>query len=128
MKDFEKKIVNFAYEVEYNFTESIKDEQMGKVKKGQSLQESIEKYRKSKYVSKNTRPYIEHLENQVNLIDIFFDLMNSIRLKLKCFHYVINILSYDIKTGSCRICRVHHSEDNSCDVNLLHPQYLRPPD
>ena len=51
MKDFEKKIVDFAYEVENNLTESIKDEQMGVVKKGHSLSESIEKYRRSNYVS-----------------------------------------------------------------------------
>ena len=94
VKDFEKKIVDFAYETENDLTESIKDEQMGVVKKGQSLRESIEKYRKSNYVSEKTRPYIEHLENQVNLIDIFFHLMNSIRLKLKlkCFSHKILIL------------------------------------
>ena len=39
MKDFEKKIVDFAYEVENNLTESIKDEQLGKIKKDQSLRE-----------------------------------------------------------------------------------------
>ena len=79
MKDFEQTIVDFAYEVENNLTESIKDEQMGVVKRGHSLSDSIEKYRRSNYVSKKTRPYIEHLENQVNLIDIFFHLMDSMR-------------------------------------------------
>ena len=85
MKDFEQTIVDFAYEVENNLTESIKDEQMGVVKKGQSLSESIEKYRKSNYVTDMTMPYIRHLDNQVNLIDMFFHLMNSMRWKLKYF-------------------------------------------
>ena len=81
MKDFEQTIVDFAYEVENNLTESIKDEQMGVVKRGHSLSESIEKYRKSNYVTDITMPYIRHLDNQVNLIDMFFQLMNSTRLK-----------------------------------------------
>ena len=81
MKDFEQSIVDFAYEVENNLTESIKDEQMGVVKKGHSLSESIEKYRKSNYVTDITMPYIRHLDSQVNLIDMFFQLMNSTRLK-----------------------------------------------
>ena len=85
MKDFEQTIVDFAYEVENNLTESIQDEQMGVVKKGQSLRESIEKYRTSNYVTDLTMPYIRHLDNQVNLIDMFFHLMNSTRLKLKYF-------------------------------------------
>ena len=79
MKDFEQTIVDFAYEVENNLTESIKDEQMGLVKRGHSLSDSIEKYRKSNYVTDMTMPYIRHLDNQVNLIDMFFQLMNSMR-------------------------------------------------
>ena len=79
VKDFEQKIVDFAFKTENDLTESIKDEQMGEVKKDKSLSESIEKYRRSNYISKKTRPYIEYLENQVNLIDVFFHLMNSIR-------------------------------------------------
>ena len=79
MKDFERQIVDIAYEAENNLTESIKGEQMGVVKKDQSRRVSIEKFRKSNYVSKKIRPYIEHLENQVNLIDIFFHLMDSMR-------------------------------------------------
>ena len=80
VKNFEEKIVDFAYEVENNLTESIKDEQMGVVKNGQSLRESIENYKKSKYVIDKTMPYIRHLDNQVNMIDMFFHLMNSTRL------------------------------------------------
>ena len=79
MKEFEQTIVDFAYKVENNLTESIKDEQMGVVKKGQSLSDSIEKYKKSNYVTNITKPYIRHLDNQVNLIDMFFTLMNSTR-------------------------------------------------
>ena len=80
VKDFEEKIVDFAYEVENNLTESIKDEQMGVVKNGQSLRESIENYKKSKYVIDKTMPYIRHLDHEVNMIDMFFHLMNSTRL------------------------------------------------
>ena len=76
MKDFEKQIVDIAFEAENNLTESIKGE---KLNNDHSLSESIEKFRKSNYVSQKTRPYIEHLENQVNLIDIFFHLMDSMR-------------------------------------------------
>ena len=76
MKDFEKQIVDIAFEAENNLTESIKGE---KLNNDHSLRESIEKFRKSNYVSEKTRPYIEHLENQVNLIDIFFHLMDSMR-------------------------------------------------
>ncbi len=76
MKDFEKQIVDIAFEAENNLTESIKGE---KLNNDNSLSESIEKFRKSNYVTQKTRPYIEHLENQVNLIDIFFNLMDSMR-------------------------------------------------
>ena len=85
--DFEI-FLDFAYEVENNLTESIKDEQMGIVKKGQSLSESIENYRKSNYITDITMPYIRHLDNQVNLIDMFFTLMNSTRWELKYFSLI----------------------------------------
>ena len=108
VKDFEEKIVDFAYEVENNLTESIKDEQMGVVKNGQSLRESIENYKKSKYVIDKTMPYIRHLDNQVNMIDMFFHLMNSTRLELEYF----SVLHLDVEDFSEELlwCLLCHKE------------------
>ena len=79
VKDFQEKVLEFAYETEHSFQESIKQEQLGSVKKDQALGELIKNYLKSNYQRKNTRPYIEYLQNQVNLIDTFFNLTESFR-------------------------------------------------
>ena len=80
MKEFQKKVLEFSYEIEHSFKESIKQEQLNTAEKDQALRELIKNYSNSKYQRKNTRPYIEYLQNQVSLIDTFFTLTESLRL------------------------------------------------
>ena len=87
VKEFQKKVLEFTYETEHSFEESIKHEQLGSVKKDQALGELIKKYLKSKYQRKNTKPYIEYLQNQVSLIDTFFKLTDSLRSDIFYLNY-----------------------------------------
>ena len=79
VKKFQEKVLEFSYETEHSFEESIKNEQSGTVKKDQALGELIKSYLNSKYQMKKTLPYIEHLQNQVSLINSFFKLTDSLR-------------------------------------------------
>ena len=87
VKEFQKKVLAFAYETEHSFEESIKHEQLGSVKKDQALGELIKNYLKSNYQRKNTKPYIEYLQNQVSLIDTFFKLTDSLRSDIFYLNY-----------------------------------------
>ena len=83
VKKFQENILEFSYETEQSFEESIKNEQSGTVKKDQTLGELIKNYLNSNYQMKKTRPYIEHLQNQVSLINTFFKLTDSLRSDLQ---------------------------------------------
>ena len=89
MKEFQTKVFEFSLETEQSFKESIKNEQLDSVEKNKNLGELIKNYFNSNYQRKNTRPYIEYLQNQVSLIDTFFELTESLRSDLK-FLYINN--------------------------------------
>ena len=79
MKEFQKKVLEFSYEIEHSFKESVKHEQLNTMEKDQALRELIKNYSNSKYQRKHTRPYIEYLQNQVSLVETFFKLTDSLR-------------------------------------------------
>ena len=78
MKDFEKQMLEFYSETENSLEESIRQEQLGTVQKDQALGVLIEKLKNS-HPSRKTQSYIEHLQNQVSLIETFFILTDSLR-------------------------------------------------
>lgn len=88
MTDFQRKVLEFSYETEDSFKESIEHEQMGSVKKDRALGELIKNYLNSNYQREKTRPYIKHLQNQVSLIDTFFNLTDSLRSYNRFNNYV----------------------------------------
>ena len=79
VEEFQNKVLEFSYETEHSFEESIKHEQLGTVDKDQALKELIKNYSNSKYEGRKIRPYIEYLQNQVSLVETFFKLTDSLR-------------------------------------------------
>ena len=125
MKEFQKKVLEFSYEIEHSFKESIKHEHLNTVEKDQALRELIKNYSNSKYQRKNTRPYIEYLQNQVSLIDTFFTLTESMRLD--SYNFVKLYLPITMQISSCSLRQLSDPQDNSNQHHLLHSQPLCSP-
>ena len=83
MKEFEKKVSDFSYKTENSLKESIKQEQLGTAEENQGVGDLINNYTNSNYQRMKTKPYIEHLQNQVSLIDMFFNLTESLRCEVR---------------------------------------------
>ena len=79
VKTFEERILSFSHDAKEIFDKSVKNEQMGETDEDKTLKRFIDFYKNSNYQTKFTSPYIEHLENQINLIDTFFSFTNVTR-------------------------------------------------
>ena len=79
VRTFEKEFLALYYETKERFQESIKLEQLGIAKDNQTLSESLKIYLDAKLEAKKAGTYIVFLQNQVNLIDSFFEFTESTR-------------------------------------------------
>ena len=79
VQDFQQQILSFSYEVQDRFEKYVQNEQNGIYTEGKALSELISYYKNSNFDSKTSQDYILHLENQINLLNTFFELTETLR-------------------------------------------------
>ena len=83
----------FFYDIEHRIEQSMKKQQLGETDGIETLPELIKIYRSSKFEISRTNPYIEHLSNQINLLETFFILTESLRF-LQLLLSQLNLFTY----------------------------------